>query len=710
LPERGSSRYFDRVKALIAEGWNPVAAAVTSATTLFSDEHAFAWGANEIHYALRQFEDLLASFSQTMADLDIRRLKGKDFLGFLHKTISPGSAPDSPVSWDGQWFLDGSLPDVPVSVGDDLLKIGDADPLYATGISIKSWPEQTWAGAMDALLSVPGEMVMSHIFRVASKAETEKHISSVKHFNELLKYPLKSYLIGAFRQGSMNESSMNLARAEAVGEAQEAQAELTSGRSYWGWHNVTVLLLGDTPEQAVDLAKMAQAALQNGSLPGVVRESLHLLSAFASTMPGQWKECQRWSFLSIQNMGDIAPLRTVLKGEEVNDFLSKQTRRHCPALTVLSTEYRTPFYFNFHSGALGHTMVLGPSRSGKSVFMNFLLSQWQKYSPCRAIIFDKDMSCKISTLLHGGQHINLSSEGETIRLNPLSLVGNRQHWEFLTKWIEGLICSRGYILTAPDERAIWEALEEIAGDPDTRHWRLLTVYTQLPQHLQALLDPWVGDKPLARYFDNAEDSFSLSDFCCIEMGEIMQTPRLARSFMDYAFYRIQRMLEENRSGEIIPTIIYLEECWFLLEDPVFAARIKNWLKTLAKLTAHVVMATQSLEDIVDSGSTVFASIRDNVPTRIFLPNPYAETDSVKALYKKQFELTDDQIKLIRQGISRENYFVVKPGVARMVSCSFTPDQVAVFRSDAVAQSVFDKHYRSGKENWKERYLEEVIHV
>ena len=709
-PNKRSSRYFDRLRAMLRSGANPIKSAVVSFQSLLTDEYAFAWESNEIDYALSIYEDSLSAFQSTLSDISLRRLKGEEFMGFLEAMVNPGLTDNHSSICDHRWLLDGQLPSQRIDVGDSLLEVGQGgDRRFAAAISMKRWPQQTWSGAMDVLLSVPGEMVMSHLFRVAGRRETERHINNVKRFNELLRYPLKSYIVGALRQGNMNENSANPARSENVAKAIEAQGELTAGRTFFGWHNVSVVFFGNTTTQANDLAKLAVAALQNNQMPGVIREDIHLLSAYASTFPGQWKECQRWSFLSVQNMGDIAPIRSVMKGEEKNVYLSEQMKQPCDALTVLSTDYRTPFYFNFHSGALGHTLVVGPSRSGKSVMANFLLSQWRRYGNVRSIIFDKDYSCKISTLLQDGQHIDLSSESNEVRLNPLVLIEDRAHWEFLASWIEGLIEARGYEVTGEDAKRIWEALEELSCDPAPEHRRLMTIATSLPSHLRIHLEQWIGDRPFGKYFDNVEDTFSISNFCCIEMGEVMQNPRLARAFMDYAFYRIKRLLESNRRNEVVPTFIYLEECWFLLEDEKFAAKIKDWLKTFAKLTAHLVMATQSLEDIVSSGSTVFASMRDNIATRIFLPAREAGTEALHKLYRSQFSLTDDQIKLIQLAIPRENYFIVKPGIARMTSCVFDRRQLAALRSDAMAQGVFHKHQATGHPDWKNNYIEEMLH-
>lgn len=709
-PQTGTNKLMDRVSSYTMDGVNPVMALIKGAKTVLSSEASFAWAEDQLDYELMRVEGLLDTFAGSLSALGLRRLVWEDFHGFLAACASP--------DWDGrpakiiqrdrmEWFMDSMLGNNEIEVGHDMLRLtGGAKARYVGGVAVKKWPEYTNAGAMDGILSLPYELTVSHVFRYAGKAETEKQISSTKRFNDLLKYGLKSWVVGAFSQ-SMAQSSANPARVEASEECNEALGELTAGRLVFGWQNSAVIVYADTEDKLKEGTDEVFRTFADIGIPGAVRETIHLLSAWVTTMPGQWRECKRWALLSSENMEDMAPVQTILRGEEQNNYLAEQTGRKFPALTVLSTDYATPYYFNFHHGALGHAMVVGPSRSGKSVFMNFLISQWQKYEPCRTIIFDKDYSCKIATLTQGGEHIDLAETADSIKINPMSLVGDSKHWSFLSKWIDGLICSKGYSTDAEDERAIREAVEDVASDPEQEHWRLLTVYTLLPERLKLQLEPWVGDGHLARYFDNVEDTFSLGNFSCIEMGYILREKRVARSFMDYAFYRIQGMMEQNRQGNPIPTFIYLEECWFLLEDPFFAERIRDWLKTMAKMLCHVVMATQSLEDIVESDSKVFSSMRDNVLTYIFLPNSKAKMDSLSRLYRREFELSDEQIDVIYRATPQAQYFIKKPGVARVVSCRFSPRQLAVLRSDARAQSLFNRHASSGAADWVNNYIEEV---
>lgn len=705
-PEVGATRYINRVQAFMEDGENPVKAMAMGAQTLFSDQYAFAWDAVELEGALDRFEETLTSFVDPLRDLEMRRLEGDDLLIFFNACVSPNHAFKGKVKAQDGWFLDSYIPDAAMEpYGPDLLKFEGDDDQYVAGLSIKGWPERTRPGMTDSLLTLDGELTISQSFRFAGKEETEKHLKSIRGFNDLLKYSWKGWLSSAWK-GNMDGAKVNPARERASNEANRAMGEVSVNRAFYGWYNFTVLCHGKTPSAANDLARDALAALRySGVRP--IRERQHLDSAFRGTLPGGWRDVKRWAFLEVPNMSDIAPVRGVLKGSLRNDYMTEQTRRPCSALAVLSTDHRTPFYFNFHVKDLGHAFIVGPARTGKSTFINLLLSQWRKYYPCRVIIFDKDFSCKIPTLLQGGDHINLTSSDSKIKLNPLSLLGDEKHWEYLVKWLEILITSRGHVLTSDDEKRLSEAIEEVAHG-SRANWRLMSVYTSLPPELKKHLEPWVGQGALARYFDNDEDSFTLSDLTCIEMGEILGNTRVAKAFMDYAFYRIKCMLDENRSGVPIPTVIYIEECWFMLDDETFEAKIKDWLKTLPKLLANVVMATQSLDDLANS--KVFSAIRDNVPTRIFLPNFNATTESLSHLYRTQFELNDDQIFRIKTAIQKRHYFITQPGIARMVECVLDADTLACLRSDSAAQGIFNRHYQSGNPGWKEAYLEEMQHA
>lgn len=115
--------------------------------------------------------------------------------------------------------------------------------------------------------------------------------------------------------------------------------------------------------------------------------------------------------------------------------------------------------------------------------------------------------------------------------------------------------------------------------------------------------------------------FGLSDIVLFEMEEIMARPKAAAPALLHLFDR----LEERFDGR--PTLLVLDEAWLFLDSPLFASRIREWLKTLRKKNVAVVFATQSLADV--AGSAKVSETRDAL--RDLYSGSYAGTDiSVRA--------------------------------------------------------------------------------
>jgi type IV secretion system protein VirB4 len=86
-------------------------------------------------------------------------------------------------------------------------------------------------------------------------------------------------------------------------DAAAALTELTAVNRAFGYYNLTVLAYGRDRDAAEATAKQIAKLLRRcGFL--VVRESLHLLSAWAGTLPGQWGVLVRWFFVSGGNLAN----------------------------------------------------------------------------------------------------------------------------------------------------------------------------------------------------------------------------------------------------------------------------------------------------------------------------------------------------------------------------------------------------------------------
>lgn len=699
-PPSGAEGFLEKIAYYVKnEGTSILKALARAVMTSVSKGRMFDFQEQQLLAFMDDFEEKLGSFEQTILDVDMHRLQDEELLGYLHRRASPTSyqpwvkVPNVPA------YLDSYLPtDLLLSRGDTLHFRGPSGDKFVAAMSLKDWPDWTHPGILDDLLAIPGELTISQAFRFVESSKAKAYIQSVEKHNQALQKTIFGYLKEAMTKEESNQ--INHGRLLLAEDATDALTEMTSHNRTYGYYNLTVMTYGDTAEEAETTLRIVNQVLQRrGYL--TVRETLHLQSAVCGSIPGQWGELVRWHFVSSGNMADLAPVRTLGVGQKTNDYFKDQRGDGVdqPALTLFATEFNTPYFFNFHQGDLAHALVIGPSRTGKSSFMNFLISQFQKYSPCRTVIFDKDYSCRIPTRMQGGQHLDMGMNVETkVHLNPMKLLGQPHSRVWLTNWLEMLLSAKGYQLKATDLDGLKDALNHLSMQPPVM-WRLRSLEPYLPtQVLKDELSPWIGDGPFAKYFDNDEDSFSVSDWTCIEMGGLLQNPALATLFIDYAFYRIQEKLDGN------PTLIYLEEAWFLLDNEKFAKGIDNWLRTLAKKNAWLVMATQSLAEV--ARSKIFATIIDNIPNRIFLPNQQAMAHA--DMYRNLFMLNDEQINRIRNAIPKRNYYIVTPRLSRMVDVHLPPEIMAVVRSDERAQQVFKKHEASNDEFWRDNYLKEIL--
>ena len=165
--------------------------------------------------------------------------------------------------------------------------------------------------------------------------------------------------------------------------------------------------------------------------------------------------------------------------------------------------------------------------------------------------------------------------------------------------------------------------------------------------LRQALSPYVLGGAHGRLLDADHDRLGTADVQGFEMEELMHSKAAALAVLRYLFARF----EERLDGA--PTLLILDEAWLFLDDPVFAARIRQWLKTLRKKNVSVVFATQSLADI--QGSAIAPAIVESCASRIFLPNPQAAESQIRVIYES-FGLNARQIGIVAQAQPKQDYY------------------------------------------------------
>jgi type IV secretion system protein VirB4 len=283
---------------------------------------------------------------------------------------------------------------------------------------------------------------------------------------------------------------------------------------------------------------------------------------------------------------------------------------------------------------------------GKSVLLATLAMQFRRYPGSRVFAFDMGRSMRATILGLGGEHYDLGADG-AIAFQPLARIGREGERTRAADWVEGRLLQEG-VAVGPDEKAaVWSALGSLAGAPVEQ--RTLTGLSVLLQSnaLRQALAPYVLGGAHGRLLDADRDRLGSADVQGFEMEELMASRSAVLAVLHYLFAR----LEERFDGA--PTLLVLDESWLFLDDPVFAARIRQWLKTLRKKNVSVIFATQSLADVKDS--SIAPAIVESCASRIFLPNPQAIEPQVRTIYEG-FGLNGRQVGIVASAEPRRDYY------------------------------------------------------
>lgn len=492
---------------------------------------------------------------------------------------------------------------------------------YAGIVSIKEYAPATAAGMLDSFLQLPMEFVISQSFV----------------------YQNRQTSIGAMQR---KQNRMRNAEDKAVSQVAEITDALDlamSGHVAFGSHHLTIMCMDETVQGLEKNISMAVAELVNLGI-NPVREKMVLEQAFWAQLPANFDFVGRKAKINSLNVSAFASMHNYpvgrIRGNHWGD-----------CVTVFDTTSGTPYFFNFHLRDVGHTTIIGPTGAGKTVLMNFLTAQAQKYN-CRTFLFDKDRGSEIFIRALDGKY-SVLDPSKRCMFNPLQLPDTLENRNFLMEWVKSLIAAYDQPLTAEDAARITDAINgNYKLDKKDRILRNIAPFLGLegPGTIASRLKIWHSGGQYAGLFDNEIDviDFHNDTVFGFEMGLVMSDKTSLIPTLLYLFHRI------NLSLDGTPTIIILDEAWALIDNNVFAQKIKDWLKTLRKLNGMVVFATQSVEDATASG--ISDTLIQQTATQIFLPNPKATE-----MYKKAFMISEREFNLLKTTDPGSRYFLLKQG-------------------------------------------------
>ena len=608
--------------------------------------------------------DLFAAFMP-----EVRALSSAETLTYLHSAVSsrhhPVAVPETPM------YLDAMLADTPL--------VGGLEPMLGSRhlrtLTVVGFPSVSRPGILDALNEADFAYRWLTRFIALDKTDATKLLTKLRRqwFNK------RKSITALLREVLYNQPAP-LLDSDADNKVADADLALQAlGGDHVAFGYLTTTITVSDEDRAGVEAKIRQVERIIGGLGfTTIREGVNAVEAWLSSMPGQVYANVRQPIVHTLNLAHLMPLSAAWAGPVGNGHLEG------PPLLVAQTAGSTPFRLSTHVGDVGHMMVVGPTGAGKSVLVALIALQFRRYPASQVYIFDKGLSARAAVLAMGGTHHALGTEtgsGGTLAFQPLLRIDDAIERSWAAEWIAALLDAERVTVTPEVKDAVWSALGSLASAPPAE--RAMTGLALLLQSnaLRTAIQPYTLDGPHGRLLDASESGLAFADVQCFETEALLGQSSVVAPVLTYLFHR----LEERFDGR--PTLLILDEAWIFLDHPLFAARIREWLKTLRKKNVAVLFATQSLADV--AGSSIAPAIIESCPQRILLPNDRAIEPQSREAYAR-FGLNDRQIELISRATPKRHYYLQSARGNRLFELGLGPIALALCgASDPASQRRID---------------------
>jgi type IV secretion system protein VirB4 len=515
-------------------------------------------------------------------------------------------------------------------------------------LGIKEYPTPTSVGMFNSLLSAPFQFVLTHSFAALGKATSQGLLQ--RQYNRMA-----------------NAGDFAVSQAEELKDALDA---LTANEFLMGDHHMTLQILADAEDNSRadpaserlrrlnDDVALGRAMLADCGMT-VAREDLAMEAAFWAQLPGCFALRPRKAPITSRNFAAMAPFHNYPAGRLTGNHWGD-------ALALLISSARSPYYFSLHASDpndpdggsrkdTGHTFICGPTGSGKTVVIGFLVSLLLDQGASQ-VIFDKDYGLEILVRALGGKYFPLRN-GERTGFNPLQLDPTPSTIEFQKSWLRML--ARGAPLSTREQVDLDHALRgTLALERHARRLSRLIEFTDptRAEGIHARLARWCRSTggEYGWVFDNEEDSIAeqLSGQAIVgfDVTHFLENETLRGPINRYLFHLVEQLIDGRRM------VCWVDEFSKALADPDFQSFADNAPKTWRKLNGALCVATQTASAVIES--PIARTIVEGTATKIFFPN----ADAASKDYIDGFGLSEREFKLIKEQLEPgSRKFLVKQG-------------------------------------------------
>ncbi|MBF0483304.1 MAG: DUF87 domain-containing protein [Candidatus Omnitrophica bacterium] len=609
-----------------------------------------SWGErNKADQLIEYFKKSIKEFADALSGrLTVKLMSSQqmlDYLGYcitgnkIHRPL-PNPAAYLANYLGGYDFVGGMLPKI--------------DDKFVNVVALLAFPSKTYTGILDMINRLSFEYRFSSRFIMMDQIDAVAQLKKVRR-NFYNKHFDVSQIVN---QLLFNEQSSHYVNNDALINADEADSAITeaqSGKVKYGYFTAVVMILDKDQERGRKKAEQVRKILDNNGFPSRIEEA-NAVEAYLGSLPGHEYPNVRKPLINTLNLSHLISLTTIWAGLEKNP--NPYFIQPAAPLFFAATSGNTPFRFNLHVSDVGHTLVIGPTGSGKSTLLSLIAASFFRYKDAQVFLFDKGYSQYALVKACGGDHYNILSDGQELTFCPLSGVDKDSELVWALNWVEDILNLQGLKVDPRIRNDIADGLRSLVHDEKRT---ISNLYTNIQNSaVKEALRPFVTifDGIMSGLLDAEFDGLKINSFSVFEMENLLnKDEKYVVPVLMYLFHRIDGRLNGR------PTLIILDEAWLVLKHGVFREKFESWLRELRKKNAVVVLATNSISDVINS--PLRNVIDESCPTKIFLPNSTAINPANYAVYQA-YGLNDKEIAMIQQAIPKKHYYYTSVLGRRMI--------------------------------------------
>lgn len=502
---------------------------------------------------------------------------------------------------------------------------------YASILSLKEYYEIDEQN-LDMFLQIPSEFVITETITFMAKKDIEKK----------LKFQKK--ILGI----SNDQDVYQRKYLDQIFDEEDIPARFTS-------QQISIAIFADDQESLSFRLKRASEELSKLGLVHV-QEDVNLEKTFWAQLPGNFNFLWRKGYSHIKYSGPFTSLHNFPTGALDNPWGK--------AITILRTATGTPYFFNFHDcNNIANIGIFGYMNSGKTVLMNFLIAEANKFSPEIFYISGNNRSKIFIDLLDGKWHSN-SKNGI---INPLLIPDDKKQHLILKNFLQIICYDPQNALSEEEHTALDKFADDILKIPEEER-KLGHIYQNYDftsnnlSFLKSKLKMFGPKGELDGVFDSdvyysnhllqAVNIESLStdnykqkyypddDKLLPEYEKSLQ--QLANIRASYVNLLIECFINDDSSDSSYPRILALDLAFTYCNHDYFANNWDNLLKELKQKNC-VLISTISLDQKDRLNTKSFDRYQEVLATKIVIANDRM-AENVKELLqlgKEEFNAISD---------------------------------------------------------------------